>query len=216
MAVRSGSFLTRPRGRVESAAKAKAMQWLPTTRYPPRPRMTTDPLACPDDSLCISLIGMPGAGKSAVGARVAEALGWAHVDTDYLIEATYGVRLQVIADALDKERFLDVEAAVIGAMRMQRTVISTGGSVVYRAEAMRWLASLGPVIHLDAPLPLLLERIARNPDRGIAIAPGQTIDDLLREREALYRQWATHSVPVAGFSIVQCADAVLAAVGRLA
>ena len=159
---------------------------------------------------------MPGAGKSAVGARVAEALGWAHVDTDYLIEATYGVRLQVIADALDKERFLDVEAAVIGAMRMQRTVISTGGSVVYRAEAMRWLASLGPVIHLDAPLPLLLERIARNPDRGIAIAPGQTIDDLFREREALYRQWATHSVPVAGFSIVQCADAVLAAVGRLA
>ena len=192
------------------------LQWLPTTRYPPRPRMTTDPLACPDDSLCISLIGMPGAGKSAVGARVAEALGWAHVDTDYLIEATYGVRLQVIADALDKERFLDVEAAVIGAMRMQRTVISTGGSVVYRAEAMRWLASLGPVIHLDAPLPLLLERIARNPDRGIAIAPGQTIDDLLREREALYRQWATHSVPVAGFSIVQCAEAVLAAVGRLA
>ena len=82
MAVRSGSFLTRPRGRVESAAKAKAMQWLPTTRYPPRPRMTTDPLACPDDSLCISLIGMPGAGKSAEGARVAEALGWAHEDPD--------------------------------------------------------------------------------------------------------------------------------------
>lgn len=173
--------------------------------------MTTDSPACSDDLLCISLIGMPGAGKSAVGARVADILGWAHVDTDYLIEATYGVRLQHIADALDKERFLDVEAAVIGAMRVQRAVISTGGSVVYRAETMRWLASLGPVIHLEAPLPLLLERIARNPERGIAIAPGQTIEDLFQERETLYREWSTYRVPVAGFSIDQCAEAVLTA-----
>lgn len=178
--------------------------------------MTTASPACSDDFLCISLIGMPGAGKSAVGVRVAEILGWAHVDTDYLIEATYGVRLQHIVDALDKEQFLDVEAAVIGAMRVQRAVISTGGSVVYRAETMRWLASLGPVIHLKAPLPLLLERIARNPERGIAFAPGQTIEDLFQEREALYRQWSAHSVSVAGLSIDQCAEAVLTAAARKA
>ena len=54
---------------------------------------------------------------------------------------------------------------------------------------MRYLTSLGPVVFLDVPLPLILERISRKPDRGLAIAPGQTVEDLFREREALYRQW---------------------------
>ena len=59
---------------------------------------------------CVTLIGMAGAGKSTVGRAVAERLGWAYVDTDHLIESTYGARLQDVTDALDKERFLDVEA----------------------------------------------------------------------------------------------------------
>lgn len=62
---------------------------------------------------CVTLIGMAGAGKSTVGRAVAERLGWAYVDTDHLIESTYGARLQDVTDALDKERFLDVEARVI-------------------------------------------------------------------------------------------------------
>ena len=133
---------------------------------------------------CVTLIGMAGAGKSTVGRAVAERLGWAYVDTDHLIESTYGARLQDVTDALDKERFLDVEARVIQSLRMQRAVLATGGSVVYRPEAMRYLTSLGPVVFLDVPLPLILERISRKPDRGLAIAPGQTVEDLFREREA--------------------------------
>ena len=123
---------------------------------------------------CVTLIGMAGAGKSTGARAVAERLGWAYVDTDYLIESTYGARLQDVTDALDKESFLDVEAKVILSLRMQRAVLATGGSVVYRPEAMRYLASLGPVVFLDVPLPIILERIARKPDRGLAIAPGQT------------------------------------------
>ena len=42
---------------------------------------------------CVPLIGMAGAGKSTVGRAVAERLGWAYVDTDHLIESTYGARL---------------------------------------------------------------------------------------------------------------------------
>ena len=98
---------------------------------------------------CVTLIGMAGAGKSTVGRAVAERLGWAYVDTDHLIESTYGARLQDVTDALDKERFLDVEARVIQSLRMQRAVLATGGSVVYRPEAMRYLTSLGPVVFLS-------------------------------------------------------------------
>ena len=138
--------------------------------------------------------------------------GWAYVDTDHLIESTYGARLQDVTDALDKERFLDVEARVIQSLRMQRAVLATGGSVVYRPEAMRYLTSLGPVVFLDVPLPLILERISRKPDRGLAIAPGQTVEDLFREREALYRQWATCRVAAGDIDVSETANAVFDAI----
>ena len=161
---------------------------------------------------CVTLIGMAGAGKSTVARAVAERLGWAYVDTDHLIESTYGARLQDVTDALDKERFLDVEARVIQSLRMQRAVLATGGSVVYRPEAMRYLTSLGPVVFLDVPLPLILERISRKPDRGLAIAPGQTVEDLFREREALYRQWATCRVAAGDIDVSETANAVFDAI----
>ena len=150
---------------------------------------------------CVTLIGMAGAGKSTVGRAVAERLGWAYVDTDHLIESTYGARLQDVTDALDKERFLDVEARVIQSLRMQRAVL-----------AMRYLTSLGPVVFLDVPLPLILERISRKPDRGLAIAPGQTVEDLFREREALYRQWATCRVAAGDIDVSETANAVFDAI----
>lgn len=165
-----------------------------------------------DEGRCVTLIGMAGAGKSTVGRAVAERLGWASVDTDYLIESAYGARLQDVTDRLDKETFLDVECRVILSLRMQRAVLATGGSVVYRSEAMRYLSSLGPVVFLDVPLPTILERLARKPDRGLAIAPGQTVEDLFREREALYRQWATCRVVAGDGDVAETAQTVLDAV----
>lgn len=166
------------------------------------------------DENCLTIIGMAGAGKTTVGHLLAERLGWAHVDTDHLIEAIYGVRLQTIADAMSKEAFLAIESAVIKGIRMQRVVLSTGGSVVYSPQTMEYLVSLGPVVHFDVPLHIILERIARKPDRGLAIAPGQTVEDLFREREILYRQWATHSISLGELDIPQCADAVFSALGK--
>lgn len=149
--------------------------------------------ALPAD-LCVSIIGMAASGKSKMGAELARLLGWAHVDTDNLIEAAYGAPLQSIADALDKEAFLDLEAIVIGNIRLQRCVISTGGSVVYREEAVRRLQTLGPVLYIEVPLPVILERIARKPDRGLARGPGQSIEDLFNERRPLYEKYAGFTV----------------------
>lgn len=134
------------------------------------------PLAAPTGPApCIVLIGMPGAGKTTVGGELARALGWAFLDSDHLIEAVYGARLQDITDALDKETFLDAECEVIRAIKANRVVLATGGSVVYREAAMRRLAELGPIVHLDIPLAVVEERVARNPQRGLAIAPGQSL-----------------------------------------
>lgn len=134
---------------------------------------------------------MAASGKTTIGRELASLLGWAHVDTDHVIEAIYGARLQQVTDALGKEDFLDVESRVIRSLALGSAVLSTGGSVVYRPETVEFLTGLGPVIHIDVPLPIILARIARKPDRGLAINPGQTIEDLFNERQCLYRQAAT-------------------------
>lgn len=144
-------------------------------------------------SPCIVLIGMAGAGKSTVGEALASRLGWAFMDSDHLIESIYAARLQDVTDALSKDAFLDVEASVICAIKANRTVIATGGSVVYRQKAMQHLATLGPLVHLAVPLQTVEERIARNPQRGLAIGPGQTLRDIFLERQDLYTRYATLS-----------------------
>lgn len=143
---------------------------------------------------CVSLIGMAAAGKTTIGKVLSSILHWPAVDADNFIESIYGAPLQKITDVLSKDDFLDVESQAICGLRIKRCVISTGGSVVYREATMRHLASLGPIIYLDVSLPIILERIKRKPDRGLAIAPGQTIEDLYNERAKLYSQYATWTV----------------------
>jgi shikimate kinase len=157
---------------------------------------------------CIILIGMAGCGKSTIGAALARHMNWAHMDSDHLIEAHYGTTLQQVADSMDKETFLDVESAVCRRINVRRTVISTGGSVVYRAAGMAHLKSLGPVVYLQVDLPVILERISRNPDRGLAIAPGQTVEDLYNERIALYETYADITVPCTTAGVQECATAI--------
>jgi shikimate kinase len=152
---------------------------------------------------------MAGAGKSTVGGQLARLLHWKLMDTDQLIEAVYGAPLQDITDKLGKEAFLDVEATVICAIKAHRVVLATGGSVVYRENAMAHLHSLGPIAYLDVPLPVILGRIARNPLRGLAIAPGQSVEDLFREREALYARYADCTIDADGLSPEACARAIL-------
>ncbi|MBQ7739155.1 MAG: shikimate kinase [Desulfovibrionaceae bacterium] len=147
---------------------------------------------------------MPGAGKSTIGAALARDLGWPYLDSDHLIEATYAHRLQDVVDLTDKATFLDIEASVIKLIRANRLVIGTGGSVVYREAAMEHLQKLGFIVHLDVPLDVLKERIASNPERGIAIAPGQTIEDIFNERKPLYRKWSNLSCNNYAMTVQEC------------
>lgn len=153
---------------------------------------------------CISIIGMAGAGKSTVSGVLASYLNFALVDTDHCIESTYGTTLQNIANAMTKDIFLDIEATSIMNLQLRRCVIATGGSVVYRENAMNHLAGLGPIIHLKVSLPLVLARIAQKPNRGLAIAPGQTIEDLFYEREDLYQKYAQYTIDADNLNPTEC------------
>jgi shikimate kinase len=146
-------------------------------------------------SPCIILIGMAASGKSTVGKELARELAWAFLDSDHLIEATYGQPLQTILESLGKESFLRVESALLCTLKVSRTVIATGGSVVYREETMLHLASLGTIVHLDVAWPVIEQRLIRNPQRGLVIAKEQTLANLFNERRSLYRRWGGVRVP---------------------
>ncbi len=143
---------------------------------------------------CISIIGMAAAGKTTIGRELSALIDWPQVDADHVIESTYGVNLQALSTSVGKEEFLDIEGSIIALLTVKRCIISTGGSAVYREAAMRHLRSLGPLIYIAVPLPVILRRIARKPERGLAIAPGQTVEDLYHERVKLYETFADYTV----------------------
>ncbi len=142
----------------------------------------------------VSLIGMPGAGKSTVGVLLAKQLGLNFVDTDLLIQVDQGEPLQDSVDRLGFEAFCAVEETVLLEMPLVPYMVATGGSVVYSDAVMQRLQNAGPVVYLDVSLPALETRIEARPDRGIAFLPGQTLADIYRERQPLYQRFASFTV----------------------
>ena len=163
----------------------------------------------------ITLIGMPGSGKSTVGVLLAKALGYQFIDTDLVIQQREGLLLQELLDQRGLDAFLDAEEqAVLGLQcDSHRTVIAPGGSAVCRERAMEHLRALGRVLYLRVPLPELERRIDNITTRGIAMAPGQTLADLYAYRAPLYERFAGAAVDVAGDTLEQTVAAVLRALG---
>ena len=142
----------------------------------------------------VSLIGMPGAGKSTVGVLLAKRLGYGFLDTDLLLQRQEEALLQTILDRLGNEQFLDTEAEVIAALDCRNTVIAPGGSVVLRELGAKRLKELGPVIFLDLPCEAVARRLGNLATRGVTLAPGQTLRELYDYRRPFYQKYADFTV----------------------
>ena len=156
----------------------------------------------------ISLIGMPGVGKSTVGVILAKLTGLDFSDTDLAIQSRERRTLQEILESDGHLRLRDIEEEVLLSVPLEGRVLATGGSVVYSPRTMARLTQAGPVVFLRADIGTLKQRVAANPDRGIASDGSQTFDDIFAEREPLYERYATHTVEASGGT----ADAVAALV----
>lgn len=166
----------------------------------------------PDDN--IVLIGMPGVGKSTVGVLLAKGLSRSFVDTDVLIQAHEGRRLQDILDAEGPEVFRGVEERHILALECRAHVIATGGSVVYSEAAMRHLRAGGVAVYLELPLPVLEERITNLDSRGVVMASTQTFAGLYEERRPLYERYADVTIHCRTLNHEQAVARIMASVGE--
>ena len=138
----------------------------------------------------VTLIGMPGSGKSTVGVLLAKLLGYQFLDVDLLIQEREGALLQEILDLRGTAAFLDAEEAAVRSLHCRRTVIAPGGSAVCREGAALHLKGLGPVVYLQVSLEELTRRVQNLSTRGIAMEPGQTLADVMAYRAPLYRKYA--------------------------
>jgi len=146
----------------------------------------------------ISVIGMPGSGKSTVGATLARALGLELVDADGLIEAQEQQTLQQIMDTRGNVVFRAIEEQVLTQMPLFSSVISTGGSVIYSEKIMARLSAHSTVVYLRARFETIEYRVSLAPHRGIASDGEQTLRDLYEERVPLYERY--------GDIVVDCDD----------
>ena len=98
----------------------------------------------------VVLIGMPGSGKSCVGAALAERLGMPLVETDAMVVEKTGRSIPDIFAQDGEAAFRREEtAAARRAAAMEGTVISTGGGIILRPENMEILSATGTVYFLD-------------------------------------------------------------------
>ena len=149
----------------------------------------------------VILIGMPGCGKSTVGVVLAKTMGYRFLDSDLLIQETEGKLLSEIIESNGIDGFNEIENRVNSKIKADRTVIATGGSVVYGREAMENLKSIGVVVYIRLPYNEIEKRLGDLAKRGVSIREGQTLRQLYDERVPLYEKYADIIIDEDGRSI---------------
>lgn len=148
----------------------------------------------------IVLVGLMGSGKSAIGQRLADQLGWAFVDTDARIEARADRSISEIFATRGEAAFRAMERdAVFLVLAEAPAVIAFGGGAYMDAEIRAEARRRATTIWLRADVELLTGRCSRNTDRPLLHGR-----DLRRTLAALAEQ--RYPVYAEADITVDCAD----------
>lgn len=144
-----------------------------------------------------------GVGKSTVARQLAARLSYATVDTDQLIEQRAGADIPWIFDVEGESGFRQRESNILGSIQSLRNhVIATGGGIVVTPVNLPLLRSLGQVIYLTASVDQLHGRTSKDRKRPLlqVANPRARIEEIMRDRDPLYREVADHVVNTDGRS----------------
>ena len=139
----------------------------------------------------IWLVGMMGAGKSAVGPLLARSLERGFVDTDLEIERSVGMAVSEIFAAEGERAFRDRERQLIEGLSGASEVVALGGGAISQPDVAAFLRRTGTVVYLKASPSLLLSRLGNASARPLlhGLAPEgrlARLETLLIERASAY------------------------------
>ncbi len=157
-----------------------------------------------------------GAGKTTIGRRLADLLGWEFVDSDREIEARTGADIPLIFDIEGEAGFRRREKEVIaGLMDREGMVLATGGGAILDPDTRRLLRDRARVVYLKASPEQSLARTARDRRRPLLQTedPKGRLEALLAERDPLYRETAHLVVDTGGRGIHSVANEILRRTG---
>jgi shikimate kinase len=163
-------------------------------------------------SQSIVLIGMMGAGKSAVGLRLKSWTGFARFDIDEMVTSKFGMPIFEIFSEHGEERFREAETQVLRKLSSaQRAIVVTGGGIISREENLDLLKRLGVVVWLEADEGTLFKRVSRTGNRPLLRGknPRKAFTKMLRARLPLYAKVADIRVDTSALTDEEVAVAIL-------
>ena len=137
------------------------------------------------------LIGLMGAGKSAIGRMAAQALGVPFVDSDHEIERVSRMSITDLFAAYGEAEFRALETRVIKRLlRSGPRVVSTGGGAYINENTRRHIKRGGLTVWLNADLDVLWERVNKRDTRPLLKTenPRQTLENLMNARYPIYAE----------------------------
>lgn len=141
----------------------------------------------------IVLVGMMGAGKSAIGRRLANRLGIPFVDADAEIEKAAGMKIPDIFETHGEPYFRNGEARVIARLLVENgpQVLATGGGAVMNEQTRAAIRANAVSVWLKAEFEVLMRRVKRRPnaDRPMLKGdPAERLKHLMAERAPAYAE----------------------------
>ena len=168
----------------------------------------------------IFLIGFRAVGKTTIGRKLAECLGFSFLDTDVLICEKKGATVSAIVQDEGWDGFRRCEQEVLrGLVDLRRCVIATGGGAVLHQPLWPLLKEHGHVVWLTAEPDIICQRIqADSASEGLrpslsGKAVCAEVREILALREPLYRDTADIIVDTGRLTVSEVVDLIVEAVG---
>jgi shikimate kinase len=139
----------------------------------------------------IVMVGMMGAGKSAIGRRLAQRLGLPFVDADAEIERAAGTTIAEIFEKHGEAVFRDGERRVIARLLDGPIgVLATGGGAFMDTETRARIRNRAITVWLKADLDTLVERVSRRGHRPLLKNgdPREILTRLMAQRDPIYAE----------------------------
>ncbi len=165
--------------------------------------------------MIVTLVGYRGSGKTSVAKGLAEKLGWDWIDADEELERREGRTIREVFDTDGEDYFRKVERTVMADLvQRDRLVVAAGGGAILNETTRTEITAAGPVVWLRAAVEEIQQRImgdSTTSDRRPNLTPvggRDEIEQLLTQREPLYRECASIIVDTHGINVGEVVERV--------